>query len=280
MIYRVDNLSAAITVDPALIVAYGRIGDVNALKTFDYTLFTREQIWKMYFDVVGHNFSNDYIRDGSDFLEKVLNTVYTCETKDYTIYLRPVSETQHIHKVFSKISKTFMAMYACDLTKIILDERLDVPYFRKFQPRSTYDPVTITPSVILDYCKNGEIELVKNINFSLIPANHIQNIYNELIDFRDSLDKLPDDPLYTNEMWNNLEACVKFMSDNEDAEDYFESDTYCIYSKPLNKEANLFKVFDRINDRFTLLTKEKIYDILKNLGENYISEFENYISQF
>jgi hypothetical protein len=70
------------------------------------------------------------------------------------------------------------------------------------------------------------------------------------------------------------------MSDKEDAEDYLESDTYCIYCKPLNKEADVFKVFDRINDRFTLLTKEKIYDILKTLGKNYISEFEKYISQF
>ena len=62
------------------------------------------------------------------------------------------------------------------LAKIISDERLDVPYFRQFQPCSTYVPVTITPSVILDFCKNGEIELVKNINFSLIPINHTQKI--------------------------------------------------------------------------------------------------------
>lgn len=273
MIYQLDNSSVPITIDPALIVAYGIIGDVNALKTFDYTLFTREQIWKMCFDVSGYNFSND-IRDGFKFLEQILNTVYTCETKDYTIYLRPVSESQNIHKVFNKISKTFMAMYACDLAKIIFDERLDVPYFRQIQLRSTYVPVTITPSVILDYCKNGEIELVKNINFSFIPANHIQNIFSELIAFRDSLDKLPNDPLYTAKMWDDLEACVKFISDKEDAEDYLETTTYCIYSKPLNKEKAVFKVFDRINHRFTLLTKETILDILEKEGlKHYISEF-------
>jgi hypothetical protein len=268
MNYQLDNSASTISVDPALIVAYANVGDIKTLETFDYTLFTRQQIWTMCCEVV-NDFVN-YNRAGADFLEKIANTVYTCDTKDYTIYLRPVSEAHKIHKVLNKTSNTFSAMYDVDLAKIIFDERLDVPYFKNVKPRSTYVPVLITPSVILDYCKNGQIELLKNINFSMIPANHIRHIYQQVVAFQTELEKGGKDvydPLYSTEMWNNLYACVSFMDDKDDHEGFIETENLILYDKPLKyKGDTVYKVFDRISNSFTMIDQKQVHVFLTNQG--------------
>ena len=201
----------------ALIVEHTRNGEIEALKTIDFTLFTRQEILIMYHDVYqGFKY---YSRVGLKFLEEILNTVYTCETKDYIVYLQPVSEVNQIHKLFNKSSNTYTTMYACDLAQILSDERLDVPYFRQVVYRSTYEDVVITPEVILDYAKNGEIELIKNIDFSLVDANNITRIYEELVTYEAKLSRPgPDgvDPIYTREMWKNLDACINFICNKKE----------------------------------------------------------------
>ena len=198
----------------ALIVEHARNGEIEALKTIDFTLFTRQEILIMYHDVYqGFKY---YSPIGLKFLDEIINTIYTCETKDYIVYLRPVSEVNQIHKVFNKSSNTYTTMYACDLAQILSDEKLDVPYFRQVVPRSTYQDVVITAEVILDYGKNGQIELIKNIDFSLIDANNITRIYEDLVTYEDKLGRGPDmDPLYTLQMWKNISACINFICDKK-----------------------------------------------------------------
>jgi hypothetical protein len=110
-----------------LIFGYGINGEIDLIRKFDFSEFTRDELKEMRDEIIGHYHYKEEREDSDiqlciDYIDDLYwNKVVIWESDDYRIYANCYQNDSLyscVHKVFNKATGEYQSVYCFELAKI------------------------------------------------------------------------------------------------------------------------------------------------------------------